>query len=79
MNASDATEVMPCPACGGGGGGPLGRAGSAWDDENYVCPRCKGLGVVPLQDVMVAAPPRPGLVKATPGEVQAPARRKAGS
>jgi hypothetical protein len=35
-----------CPACGGAGGGPFGRPGSAWDVETYVCPRCQGLGVV---------------------------------
>jgi hypothetical protein len=35
-----------CPACGGGGGGPFGRPGSAWDVETYVCSRCEGLGVV---------------------------------
>jgi len=35
-----------CPACGGSGGGPFGPAGSAWDDDSYRCPACKGLGVV---------------------------------
>jgi hypothetical protein len=35
-----------CPACGGSGGGPFGRPGSAWDVESYVCPRCEGLGIV---------------------------------
>ena len=35
-----------CPSCGGSGGGPFGRPGSAWDVEGYVCPRCKGLGVL---------------------------------
>jgi hypothetical protein len=39
-------EFIECPACGGAGGGPHGRAGSAWDDEGYVCPRCQGQGVV---------------------------------
>lgn len=36
----------PCPACGGAGGGPFGRPGSAWDTEGYVCPRCHGAGVL---------------------------------
>ena len=54
-----AEERIPCPACGGAGGGPFGRAGSAWDDEDYVCPRCKGAGAIALDDVMI----RPGLAK----------------
>jgi hypothetical protein len=37
---------VECPACGGSGGGPFGRPGSAWDVETYVCPRCEGLGFV---------------------------------
>jgi len=37
---------VQCPACGGGGGGPFGRRGSAWDVESYTCPRCQGLGIV---------------------------------
>jgi hypothetical protein len=53
-------DCITCPACGGAGGGPFGRAGSAWDDEDFVCPRCKGVGVIALDDVAV----RPGLVKA---------------
>lgn len=59
-----AAERTTCPACGGAGGGPFGRAGSAWDDESYVCPRCKGLGMVGLEDVTPSV--RPGLVKAAP-------------
>jgi hypothetical protein len=59
MNAP-AEDLVPCPACGGAGGGPFGPAGSAWDDEEYVCPRCKGAGLIALDDVMV----RPGLAKA---------------
>ncbi|MCL2448683.1 MAG: hypothetical protein FWD17_07045 [Polyangiaceae bacterium] len=35
-----------CPSCGGSGGGPFGRPGSAWDVETYVCPRCAGVGVI---------------------------------
>lgn len=55
-----AEDRIACPACGGAGGGPFGPAGSAWDDEDWVCPRCKGAGVIGLDDVMV----RPGLAKA---------------
>lgn len=69
---SDGADKMPCPSCGGAGGGPIGRAGSAWDDEEYVCPRCKGVGVVALDDVMI----RPGLAKATVDEAL-PSKRKA--
>jgi hypothetical protein len=48
-----------CPSCGGAGGGPFGRPGSAWDDERYVCARCRGAGAL--------APPsqRPGIAKAS--------------
>jgi hypothetical protein len=61
-----------CPACGGAGGGPFGRLGSAWDVESYVCARCEGLGVV-ADGVILARPlakgraepaaktPRPGI------------------
>jgi hypothetical protein len=41
-------ESLPCPSCGGSGGGPFGRPGSAWDVEAYVCPRCEGAGRVRL-------------------------------
>jgi hypothetical protein len=64
-------EIEPCPACGGAGGGPLGRAGGAWDTEDYVCPRCKGAGVL-TGDATV---PRPGVTKAKP--TPAPQRKKA--
>lgn len=69
-------ERITCPACGGAGGGPFGPAGSVWDDEAYVCPRCKGAGRIALEE---AAPSsvRPGLVKAVPGEVASPGKRKA--
>ena len=59
-----AEDCMSCPACGGAGGGPFGRAGSAWDDEDFVCPRCKGVGVVALDDVAALPRAAPGLVKA---------------
>lgn len=63
-----------CTACGGSGGGPFGRAGSAWDDESYECPRCEGTG-----RLHVGTPSqRPGLVKAaTSAEVAAAAKRTA--
>jgi hypothetical protein len=72
----------PCPACGGAGGGPFGRAGGAWDDEAYVCPRCEGAGVV---EVASPLSQRPGVVKAAPKPAIAPAapaapeRRRAAS
>jgi hypothetical protein len=52
-------EARMCPSCGGGGGGPIGRAGSAWDDESYVCPRCAGSGRV--------TDAGPGVAKASTG------------
>ena len=39
-------DAKTCPSCGGAGGGPFGRPGSAWDTESYVCLRCEGLGVL---------------------------------
>ena len=73
-------ERLACPACGGAGGGPFGRAGSAWDNEEYVCARCAGVGYVEHDDVMrVAAagtPRAPGLVKAVPDP--APAKPETG-
>jgi len=58
----DRERVHACPACGGAGGGPLGRAGSAWDTEDYVCIRCKGLGIV-FARTEEAPPSRPGVAK----------------
>jgi hypothetical protein len=52
------TERVTCPSCGGAGGGPFGPAGSAWDSEEYACPRCEGLGVI------LVGKDGPGLVKA---------------
>jgi hypothetical protein len=71
-------DRVVCPSCGGAGGGPFGRVGSAWDDEDYVCPRCKGVGAIALDDVMTVMPPsvRPGIVKATPEVVVTPAEKK---
>jgi hypothetical protein len=61
----DETQTA-CPACGGAGGGPLGRAGRAWDSEDYVCPRCRGLGVLVIREADSAPVSGPGVVKATP-------------
>ncbi len=61
-----------CPSCGGSGGGPFGRPGSAWDVEDYVCPRCRGLGQ--LADTPST---RPGIAKATaPAAPATPQKRK---
>lgn len=59
-------ERIPCTACGGAGGGPFGPANSAWDDEEYVCPRCEGTGVIAM----------PGIVKAVPAVVIADEKTK---
>jgi len=69
-------EHVTCPACGGAGGGPFGRAGSAWDSEDFVCSRCKGEGMILLgEDV---ASQRPGIVKAArPATEERAAKRKA--
>ena len=53
------SERVTCPSCGGAGGGPFGPAGSAWDDEEFVCPRCKGVGMIVE---------RPGIAKASTSE-----------
>jgi hypothetical protein len=60
-----------CPACGGAGGGPIGRAGGAWDTEDYVCFRCNGLGLVLVMRGEEIPGSRPGVAKAAvplPGE-----------
>jgi hypothetical protein len=73
-------DCVVCPSCGGAGGGPFGPAASAWDDEEYVCPRCKGMGVIALDDVMSGSPSpqsqRPGIVKAVPDVVAPPTEKK---
>lgn len=79
MEAEAQLQRIACPSCGGAGGGPFGRAGSAWDDEEYLCPRCEGVGAIMMDDVMTS-PARarsvsaPGIVKATP-EVVSPAQQ----
>jgi hypothetical protein len=58
-----------CPACGGAGGGPFGRAGSGWDVETYECPRCEGWGYIranAANDEALDVRPRPGIAKTTP-------------
>ena len=68
--AAQQLDRVVCPSCGGAGGGPFGRAGGAWDDEDYVCPRCKGVGAVALDDVMASPQSqRPGIVKVVPDAV----------
>ena len=68
---------VTCPSCGGAGGGPFGPAGSAWDTEDYVCPRCKGKGWVTAEEL--ASPPshRPGIVKAVAPDAASPANAPA--
>jgi len=73
---SIADRRYECPACGGGGGGPFGRSGSAWDVETYVCPRCEGLGVV-ADGVVLVRPLAKGRAEPAervsgPGIAQAP-------
>ncbi len=63
---SDERADKTCPSCGGAGGGPLGRAGGAWDTDDYVCPRCAGLGILTLRDVEEIPVSGPGVVKASP-------------
>lgn len=71
-------DHVTCPACGGAGGGPIGRAGSAWDTEDYVCPRCEGAGVVRTAEAGDVLSQRPGIVKAAAAAAEeAAAKRKA--
>ncbi len=63
--ASVSLDDTTCPACGGAGGGPFGRAGSRWDDESYVCPRCEGLGVL---RAVARVPEEAPAAAAVPGE-----------
>jgi hypothetical protein len=56
-----------CPSCGGSGGGPFGRAGSAWDTDDYVCPRCEGLGHISGIDTLDKGV-RPSVAKAAQAE-----------
>jgi hypothetical protein len=75
-------EHIACPSCGGAGGGPFGRAGSAWDTEDYVCSRCRGAGAVAHADVAASPSVRPGVVKASPSpgaDVAAPTKKQKAS
>ena len=67
-------DEVECPACGGAGGGPFGRAGSVWDVETYECPRCEGRGRIPL----VVATAKVGLAKTTAEQVERPEVAKRG-
>ena len=60
------SDLVTCPSCGGAGGGPFGRAGSAWDTEEFVCPRCKGVGALSPEELIAtqAERVRPGIAKA---------------
>jgi hypothetical protein len=63
-------DASECPACGGSGGGPFGPPGSAWDVEGYLCPRCKGTGLLQVRAEESALALRPlakGSTKAAPG------------
>jgi hypothetical protein len=62
-----------CPACGGAGGGPFGRANSGWDIETYECLRCEGWGYIreSVDGDEPASAPRPGIVKTTAPRVTA--------
>lgn len=71
-------ERVECPACGGAGGGPFGRAGSAWDVESYECPRCEGTGRVALTVTTIQAIPTTatGLAKTTADPARRPETAK---
>jgi hypothetical protein len=76
------TDKEECPACGGSGGGPFGRAGSAWDVETYECIRCGGWGYLRASAVVEDAPPvtaKPGIAKASPERTAEESRRAVGS
>ncbi|MGO9715124.1 MAG: hypothetical protein ACLQBL_40125 [Polyangiaceae bacterium] len=64
-------EREVCPACGGAGGGPFGRANSGWDVESYECIRCEGWGYIRGAAVEDEGPP----VVARPGIAKVPAER----
>jgi hypothetical protein len=51
----------------------MGRAGSAWDTEDYVCPRCKGEGMILVGDVLSQ---RPGIVKAAAALAEEAAQKR---
>jgi hypothetical protein len=70
-----------CPACGGSGGGPFGRANSGWDIETYECPRCEGWGYIRAVVAVEEEPPaaaRPGIAKTAPGSRVAEEKKRRG-
>ncbi len=71
--------TIECPSCGGSGGGPFGPAGSAWDDEAYVCPRCQGAGRIAATPGLRSMPSRPPVAKASPAPAAAKPAKKAAS
>jgi hypothetical protein len=87
MNAADGPNEREergereCPACGGAGGGPFGRAGSGWDVESYECPRCEGWGYIranAANDEPVSVP-RPGIAKTAPRPARELDQKKRGT
>src|ERR1700733_14292226 len=71
ISADSERQREECPACGGSGGGPFGRANSGWDIETYECPRCEGWGYIRALPAADEEPPvvsRPGIAKATPAQ-----------
>ena len=62
-----------CPSCGGAGGGPFGRPGSAWDVEHWTCPRCKGTGLL-LAPESSASSEGPGVAKGATPALSTPKR-----
>lgn len=73
---SSLQERVPCPSCGGAGGGPVGRAGSAWDTEDYVCPRCEGEGTIRVAELNDVLSQRPGIVKAAAAAAEEAAQKR---
>ena len=69
-------EMITCPACGGAGGGPFGRAGTGWDVETYECFRCQGAGVVSMAEEEARAIAKPGIAKAQPPRPEVAAKKR---
>lgn len=68
--------MVKCTSCGGSGGGPFGPPGSAWDREEWRCPRCSGTGKV---EATRADAEGPGVAKPEPpGAAQPEAQPAAG-
>lgn len=75
------SDLVTCPSCGGAGGGPFGRAGSAWDTEEFVCPRCKGVGALTPEELITTNQERarPGIAKAAKAAADDAAKKKTGT